>query len=352
MTSSRLGVGFVGAGPVTQAIHLPALARLEDRFRVVRVMDVDPDIAAAVASRVGADWTTDVARVTDADDIDIVVIGSPHRFHSEQAIAAARAGKRSVLCEKPLAVSVQDADEVRAVFAETGVPLIIGAMHLFDPAWQAASMVWGDLPTTAHTIRNSIVLPPNARFEDFAAKVITRPVSTSRDRRDPTIAAQMIRDGLIGLAVHDLPLIRGFCPDFNDVVVRSALVPHPSGYRVDLDAGGVAVQLAAVNTQGWQPDWTLDIVSDDRALHVVFPPSYVQAGSATVTLTDADGVRTFGPYAMNGYEAEWRYIAAVAGGEVAPPDPTVVVDDVRFALAIADGAAIGARRFAEKEAAQ
>lgn len=350
MTGSRLGVGFIGAGPVTQAIHLPTLARLDRGFRIVRVMDVDERIARSVASRVDADWSTEVESITEASDVDVVVIGSPHRFHSAQAIAAARAGKRAVLCEKPLAVTAEDAEQVRAAFAETGVPLVIGAMHLFDPAWRAVSAAWGDLPATAHTIRNSIVLPPNPRFEDFAAEVIQRPVLPGRDRRDPEVAGRMIWDGVMGLAVHDLPLIRVFCPVFDDVVVRSAFVPPPSGYRIDLGVGGRAVQVAAVNTLGWQPDWTLDVIADDVALHVDFPPSYVQAGSATVTLVEGNHRRTFGPYSTNGYEAEWRYIADVVAGVAPPPDPVVAVDDVRFALTIADGASEAARSFAVEEA--
>ena len=44
---STLGVGFVGAGPVTQAIHLPTLARLGDEFAIRHVTDVDPVVAVA-----------------------------------------------------------------------------------------------------------------------------------------------------------------------------------------------------------------------------------------------------------------------------------------------------------------
>ena len=49
-----LGVGVIGAGPVTHAIHLPALSTLSDRLRVVHILDVDEAIAAAVAYRTGA----------------------------------------------------------------------------------------------------------------------------------------------------------------------------------------------------------------------------------------------------------------------------------------------------------
>ena len=43
---NKLGVGFIGAGSVTQAIHLPTLARLIDLFQVRQVYDVDADVAA------------------------------------------------------------------------------------------------------------------------------------------------------------------------------------------------------------------------------------------------------------------------------------------------------------------
>ena len=46
-----LGVGILGAGPVTQAIHLPTLARLPDKFRVIAVMDIDAQVASSVAAR-------------------------------------------------------------------------------------------------------------------------------------------------------------------------------------------------------------------------------------------------------------------------------------------------------------
>ena len=58
MSATRsLGVGFAGAGPVTQAIHLPTLAHLPDLFTPACVMDVNVDLAASVAASVGARHT-------------------------------------------------------------------------------------------------------------------------------------------------------------------------------------------------------------------------------------------------------------------------------------------------------
>lgn len=87
-----LGLGVIGAGPVTQAIHLPALSTLSDRLRVVHILDVDEAIAAAVADRTGARSTTDLQVLLDDPAVDVVAICSLHRFHAEQVETAANAG--------------------------------------------------------------------------------------------------------------------------------------------------------------------------------------------------------------------------------------------------------------------
>jgi myo-inositol 2-dehydrogenase / D-chiro-inositol 1-dehydrogenase len=343
LNASTLGVGILGAGPVTQAIHLPTLARLRDVFSVVRVMDVDPAVAESVAGRVGAAWTTSVEELLADPAVEIVAICSPHQFHAEQVIAACRAGKRAILCEKPFAMTPEQAESIAAVAVETGTPIIVGAMHTFDPGWVAAKANWGDLVTTAHTIRYSITLPPNPRFEDFATEVVTRPSWPPADRTDPEVAAGMIYGGIMGLAIHDLPLVRAFCPDFTDLEVRSCALPHPGGYLVNLRVGEKDVQVAAVNTHSWEPEWTFEAIADDAALRIDFTPSYVQAGSATAVLRRGAESMTYGPYASNGYEEEWRFLARLAQGHEQPLDLDALIHDLTFALALAGEAADAVR---------
>jgi myo-inositol 2-dehydrogenase/D-chiro-inositol 1-dehydrogenase len=343
MSTSTLGVGILGAGPVTQAIHLPTLARLRDVFHISRIMDVDPAVAESVAGRVGAEWTTSMEELLADENVQIVVICSPHHVHAEQVIAACRAGKRAVLCEKPFAMSQEEAEDIAAVSKETGVPIIVGAMHTFDPGWLAAMANWGDLVETAHTIRYSIVLPPNPRFEDFATEVITRPEWPQQDRNDPEVAAGMIRGGIMGLAIHDLPLVRVFCPDFQDIEVLSCDVPDPSGYLVNLRVGEKQVQLYAVNTQSWQPEWIFEAVGDNASLRIDFTPSYVQASSATAVIRHGQESEVYGPYPSNGYEGEWRYLAALARGTAEPLVVTELIHDLTFALDVADKASAAVR---------
>ncbi|MFH5879829.1 Gfo/Idh/MocA family protein [Arthrobacter sp. NA-172] len=331
-----LGVGILGAGPVTQAIHLPSLARLRDILEVRHIMDVDPAVAESVAARVGATYSTSMDALLGDPDVDIVAICSPHQFHADQVIAACRAGKKAVLCEKPFAMSGDEAARISAVSDETGVPIIVGAMHTFDPGWLAAEASWGDLPENVHTIRSSIVLPPNARFEDFATEIITRPADGTPDYSDIEVIKNALRGGIMGLAIHDLPLVRRFTPDFEDIEVLQARHVRPFGYVISLRAGDRTIELRAAMNKTWKPEWVFEAISDDAALRVDFTPSYVQAGSATATITNGTTSTTYGPFEHNGYEGEWRELAQLALGTKQPPSAETLINDLTFAIDIAD----------------
>ncbi|GAB3558119.1 hypothetical protein GCM10027405_03760 [Arthrobacter alkaliphilus] len=336
-----LGVGILGAGPVTQAIHLPSLARLRNILEVRHIMDVDAAVAEAVAARVGATHGTSMDALLGDPGVDIVAICSPHQFHADQVIAACRAGKKAVLCEKPFAMSGDEAARISAVSEETGVPIIVGAMHTFDPGWLAAEANWGDLPENVHTIRSSIILPPNARFEDFATEIITRPAGGTPDYSDVEVIKGALRGGIMGLAIHDLPLVRRFAPDFEDIEVLQARHVRPFGYVISLRAGDRTIELRAAMNKTWKPEWVFEAISDDATLRIDFTPSYVQAGSAVATITSGTGTRdtkstTFGPFEHNGYEGEWRELAQLALGTKQPPPTESLINDLTFAIAIAD----------------
>ena len=179
-------------------------------------------------------------------------------------------GKRAVLCEKPFAMSGEEASGIAAVSAETGVPIVVGAMHTFDPGWRAAAGNWGDLPEACHTIRSSIVMPPNARFEDVATEVITRPGWPASDESDIEVRAGIVHAGVMGLAIHDLPLVRALLPRFDDLQVQAAAPLFPFGYRILATAGGRRIELHAALTATWQLSWVLEAYSDDQVLETEF----------------------------------------------------------------------------------
>jgi myo-inositol 2-dehydrogenase / D-chiro-inositol 1-dehydrogenase len=334
-----VGVGILGAGPVTQAIHLPSLARLGHLLEVRHIMDVDSTVAEAVAGRVGANFSTSMDELLADPSVDVVAICSPHQFHAAQVIAACRAGKKAVLCEKPFAMSGEEAANISAVSAETGVPIIVGAMHTFDPGWLAAEQAWGNLPGQVHTVRSSIVLPPNPRFEDFATQIVGRAPMPARDSNDPEVIKAMLTGGVMGLAIHDLPLVRRFTPDFADVEVLHAEIVRPFGYVISLRAGNVGIELRAAMNGTWEPSWEFEAIGNDAALRLDFTPSYVHAGSATAWIRTAGATTLLGPFDHNGYEGEWRKLAELAGGSGAAPSAETLIHDLEFALAIAEAAA-------------
>jgi len=85
------------------------------------------------------DWKDLIAR----DDVDIVFVATPDQLHAEITIAALRAGKH-VLCEKPMALSIEDcADMIRAA-EETGMKLMIGQVCRFAPGFVKAKELIDD----------------------------------------------------------------------------------------------------------------------------------------------------------------------------------------------------------------
>jgi len=331
-----LGVGIIGAGPVTQAIHLPALARLGDLFTVRRIMDIDPGVARTVAARVGAAPAGTVAEVLEDPAVDVVAICSPHAFHADQTILACQTGKRAVLTEKPFTESVADAERVAAVSRATGVPVMVGTMHLYDPGWRAAFEAWGTGPAT--TIRSSVVLPPNPRMEDFATEVTGRPPAAPPSGPPTTEQrARSVHGGLMGLAIHNIPHVRALLPAGALVVADAVALPH--GYHVAATYGECQIEWQFAMYDTWRPDWVFEAYAPHKAMHVQFTPSYVQAGSASATVTTPQGTTTVRPAPDNGYVAEWRELARVARGDVPPPDPDGLVADLALALTVADAAA-------------
>ncbi|MDQ6676900.1 MAG: Gfo/Idh/MocA family oxidoreductase [Acidobacteriota bacterium] len=123
--------GLIGCGGV-------GISRADALYRCARtklgaVSDLDRTRAASVAERCGAhivdSWTDLITR----GDIDAVVVSTPPRLHSEMCIAALRAGK-DVLCEKPLARTVEEGREILKAADESGRFLATGYNFRFFPS--------------------------------------------------------------------------------------------------------------------------------------------------------------------------------------------------------------------------
>jgi predicted dehydrogenase len=127
-------VGFIGCGFIA-GLHLDAYARLAAAGRSVAVVaaaDAAPGRAAGVARVHGIPASaTDYRAVLDDPAVDAVDICTPNRSHREIAVAAAQAGKH-VFLEKPIALTLEDADAIIAACGDAGVKLMVGQSQRFE----------------------------------------------------------------------------------------------------------------------------------------------------------------------------------------------------------------------------
>jgi 1,5-anhydro-D-fructose reductase (1,5-anhydro-D-mannitol-forming) len=113
--------GLIGASDIAATRVIPALRALGDR--IVGVLSSSEERARAFAGANEIDWaTTDLGTLLERDDLDAVYISTTNDLHRGQTVAAAAAGKH-VLCEKPLALTVEDAREMVDACERAGVTL-------------------------------------------------------------------------------------------------------------------------------------------------------------------------------------------------------------------------------------
>jgi predicted dehydrogenase len=128
----RTRVAIIGAG--YWGINHVRVFAAEPGAQVTWVCDVDSrarERASTIAREASSSESVD--EVLGADDVDAVVIATPAPTHAELACRAMKAGKH-VLCEKPLALSVQDGERVSQMAEQTGRVLLVGHLMLYHPA--------------------------------------------------------------------------------------------------------------------------------------------------------------------------------------------------------------------------
>jgi myo-inositol 2-dehydrogenase / D-chiro-inositol 1-dehydrogenase len=137
VADETVGVALVGAGRMG-AFHAETLARRLPGARLAAVADAAPGAAERLAGALGADRAyTDAAQLWDDPAVDAVVIAAPARSHADLVVAAAAAG-RHVFCEKPMAVTLPDADRAIDAARSAGVVLQVGFNRRFAADWRAA----------------------------------------------------------------------------------------------------------------------------------------------------------------------------------------------------------------------
>jgi predicted dehydrogenase len=249
---TRLRVGLFGAGLVGQAAHAPTLWDERDLFEFVAVADPSATVRSAVAARYGAPHACASLEDALALGLDAVVIAVPDPAHRSAVLTALRAGVH-VFCEKPLAVSLAECDEI---LAERGDRVIqCGYMKLYDPAVERMVERLMDGPAELVYLSVEVNDPDQGPFVDHLGIVVGRDVPQALIDDTRRRGADAVREALG--AEPDAAQARAFEAYLSSLVHDVSLAHHL------LRTMGVAIPLPIVGAgyfdggRGVSLDWTL-----------------------------------------------------------------------------------------------
>lgn len=130
MSSKKIRIGLIGAGNICQNAHIPAYLKQSD-VELVAVCDLNEQRAKEVAAKYNIKH---VARTIEdlvaLDDVDAVSICVWNNAHARAALAAVKAGKH-VLCEKPMATTVAEAQAMHDASKAGGKVFMLGFVNRF-----------------------------------------------------------------------------------------------------------------------------------------------------------------------------------------------------------------------------
>ncbi len=223
--TATLGIGVIGCGTIAFSAHLPAIRRLRDRLRLVATADVRAELAARAAREFGAEaHYADYRQLLARPDIAIVVICTPEFLHAEQVGAAAAAGKH-ILCEKPMADTLDAADAMLDAAARAGVKLMVGHSRRFTPRYRAVRAAIDRGAVGAPRLIRENERRPRAMYG-----ALDLPVGPWAPGGKPwTGAAAYTRGAALTNAVHETDLLRWFAGAEAESVYAESRITDPDG---------------------------------------------------------------------------------------------------------------------------
>jgi myo-inositol 2-dehydrogenase/D-chiro-inositol 1-dehydrogenase/scyllo-inositol 2-dehydrogenase (NAD+) len=138
--SRQIGIGVVGLGFVGSGAHLPAFKKIENA-RLVAVSDSNEATLRKQAAKHEVPTTyADYRELVRDSNVDAVLVSVPTQYHAQVALAALAAGKH-VLCEMPLAPSLEEVDQILEAAKRAGVILMPSLNFRFTPNYVKAKQL-------------------------------------------------------------------------------------------------------------------------------------------------------------------------------------------------------------------
>jgi predicted dehydrogenase len=340
--SDQLRLGVIGCGRIAQVAHLPAVAKAES-VELCAVCDTSPHLANAMAERYGVAAHVDVPGLL-GDRIDAVLVAVPDRFHAPVVMQALQARKH-VIVEKPIAESVEEAEELARLADAAGVELQVASMQRFDPGVQYAARATTSLGAIRsvsgwYRVMSRLRQPIEATY--FPPLVIDPAV---RSRELEYKAAHRGEHLLATHGIHIFDLLRFLVGDYQ---VHSAVLSQNgidySWHTVGRLAAGGALSIEV--TASVHAEWSegIDVYGDLGQIRLRCPFVFTRQASSIRIFDEASQVRSepvFGK--TDPYELQIEGFAkAILSGHRAEPtaedgiQALRVVDAIRKATARTD----------------
>ncbi len=220
----RLRIGVVGGGLVAQAMHLHYLAARRDLFELAGLAEPSATVREALGARYAIPGLhADYRGLLDEGGLDAIVVSSPAGTHAEVVLAALDAGLH-VFVEKPMCITLTDADAIVAARDRAARIVQVGTMKRFDPAYER---MLEELPESASELRYVSVVVNDPEFEPYfepgelvrGADVPAALVEATRRAEAEQVEAAVgsgapdvvraFSESFLGSLVHDVNLVHG-----------------------------------------------------------------------------------------------------------------------------------------------
>lgn len=332
-----INVGIIGCGEASQILHIPTLRELSDRFRITALCDASPKVVEALGAAIpGTALYHDSSSLLDDVHVDAVLIANPNALHAPTAIEAMRKGKH-VLIEKPMCMTLSEADAMAAVEAETGMRVQVGYMRRHAPAFEEAVGIVADLKGSINFARVHAIIGPNASFVNATSTVIRGddiPQSVLDHTTRETNARLMEAIGtherpraqvynlLLGLSSHDISAMRELL-GMPKRVLGAAFRRQGMVYNASFDYGDFVCQFETGIDSHARFDAHLAVYAEDKIVRVDYDTPYIRHQPAVLTVTTGNtpfGITTSTGHQTRGdaFVVEWKrfYEAVVHNGPI------------------------------------
>ena len=271
----KVRLAVIGCGVIAQLVHIPAIKKLENA-KLVAVCDLYEEVARQVALKYGVSkWYTDYNEMFEKEEIDAVINTTWHTAHAKVTIDAAKAEKH-IFCEKPMAVTVEECEEMIKACEKHGVKLMIGFMKRFDPSlrWIKEEInkgTFGEIFLVNSWYYDTIIHMEYVR--GFSAKFIRPSKPVSRKAYAPVTDKHL--NVLLTHGIHHADLLRWIGGEIK--AVQAFFKEYENGNYVstsmiEYENGAVGYfQLAGLITDDWDEGLVIKGTKGSVRAQILFP---------------------------------------------------------------------------------